>query len=189
ATDLSAELKLRQDTWVSGIARLRMLDNYDNFKYTAPSNLPRVRTYLREYLVTRRLTMPNLQLSHMGQAGAQGNHFYLAYGGLLESMYAGAGFEYLYRPVNSRLAIGVDVNRVRQRAFEQDFSMRDYQVNTGHVTAYWDTGFQDVVLKLSAGQYLAGDRGVTVDASRVFANGVSVGAYASKTNVSAEEFG
>ncbi len=189
ATDLSAEWKLRQDTWVSGIARLRMLDNYDNFKYTAPSNLPRVRTYLREYLVTRRLTLPNLQLSHMGQAGAQGNHFYLAYGGLLESMYAGAGFEYLYRPVNSRLAIGVDVNRVRQRAFEQDFSMRDYQVNTGHVTAYWDTGFQDVVLKLSAGQYLAGDRGVTVDASRVFANGVSVGAYASKTNVSAEQFG
>jgi hypothetical protein len=189
ATDLGAEWKMRPDTWISGTARLRLLDNYDKFKYTAPSNLPRVRTYVREYLVTRSLTVPNLQLSHMGQGGRQGDHFFLSYGGLLESMYAGAGIEYLWRQVNSRLAVGLDVNHVHQRAFEQDLSMRDYKVNTGHVTAYWDTGVSDVLVKLSAGQYLAGDKGVTMDVSRVFRNGVAIGAYATKTNVSAEQFG
>lgn len=184
---LDAAFKLRPDTWASGTLSVGLIDNYDKFKYTASSNLPRVRTYIREYLTTRNATLPNLQLTHMGSAGR--DHFYLAYAGLLETMYAGIGGEYLYRPVGSPLAVGVDVNRVRQRAFEQDFGLRDYEVSTGHVTAYWDTGWHDVVAKVSAGQYLAGDRGVTLDISRVFPNGVAMGAYATKTNVSAEQFG
>ncbi|MFY9479093.1 MAG: YjbH domain-containing protein [Aquabacterium sp.] len=183
---LDAAFKLSPDTWVSTYLNVGLIDNYDKFKFTASSNLPRVRTYIREYLTTRNATMPNLQLTHMGGAG---DHFYLAYAGLLETMYAGIGGEYLYRPVGSRLAVGLDVNRVRQRAFEQDFGLRDYEVSTGHVSAYWDTGWQDVVAKISAGQYLAGDRGVTLDISRVFPNGVTMGAYATKTNVSAEQFG
>lgn len=186
---LDAGFKLRDDTWLSGQLNVGLIDNYDKFKYTAPSNLPRVRTYIREFLTTRNTTLPNLQLTHMGSFGESGNHFYMAYAGLLEYMYAGVGAEYLYRPVGSRLALGVDVNRVRQRAFEQDFGLRDYEVSTGHATAYWDTGWHDVIAKLSLGQYLAGDRGVTVDISRVFGNGVTMGAYATKTNVSAEQFG
>jgi membrane-associated phospholipid phosphatase len=67
--------------------------------------------------------------------------------------------------------------------------LRDYSVNTGHATAYWDTGFSDVLVKLQVGQYLAGDRGVTLDVSRAFNNGVMVGAFATKTNVSALQFG
>jgi membrane-associated phospholipid phosphatase len=39
------------------------------------------------------------------------------------------------------------------------------------------------------GQYLAGDRGATVNLTRVFPNGVGMGAWATKTNVSAEQFG
>ncbi|MFT3858136.1 MAG: YjbH domain-containing protein [Aquabacterium sp.] len=188
-TDFQAQWQLGRGTWLAGTARLRLLDNYENFKYTAPSQLPRVRTYVREYLLTERLTLPHLQISQLGQLGSGGDHFYLAYAGLLESMFAGVGGEYLYRPVNSRLAMGVDVNRVQQRDFDQRLSMRDYKVTTGHVTAYWDTGLSDVLLKLSAGRYLAGDTGMTVDASRVFRNGVSIGAYATKTNVSAQQFG
>lgn len=184
---LDASFKLSSDTWASGTLSVGLIDNYNKFKYTAPSDLPRVRTYIREYLTTRNTTLPNLQLTHMGSAG--GDHFYLGYAGLLETMYAGIGGEYLYRPVGSRLAVGVDVNRVRQRAFEQDFGLRDYEVSTGHVTAYWDTGWHDVLAKVSAGQYLAGDKGVTLDISRVFPNGVAMGAYATKTNVSAEQFG
>lgn len=187
SADANAEWRLRDDTWLAGTYSLRLLDNYDRFKYTAPSNMPRVRTYLREYATTSRDTLPNLQLTHMGQLGR--NHFYLAYAGLLESMFAGAGAEYLYRPVGSRLALGIDVNTVQQRGFSQKFDMRDYRVKTGHVTAYWDTGFQDLLVSGSVGQYLAGDRGVTLDLSKVFRNGVTIGAYATKTNVSAAQFG
>ena len=124
---------------------------------------------------------------HMGKL-ADG-HYYGLYGGLLEQMFAGAGGEYLYRPHHSRFALGVDVNAVRQRAFEQNFDLLPYRVNTGHVTAYMDTGFQDILATVSAGQYLAGDKGITVDLSREFNNGMRMGAFATRTNVSAADFG
>jgi membrane-associated phospholipid phosphatase len=104
-------------------------------------------------------------------------------------MYGGVGAEWLYRPWQSKLAIGVDVNHVRQRDFAVNFAFRDYAVNTGHATVYWDTGWNDVLVKLSAGQYLAGDTGATLDIKRVFRNGTAIGAWATKTNVSAEQFG
>jgi len=185
--DAKARLNLREDTWLQGEVQLGLLDNYDKFKYTAPSNLPRVRTYLREYLTRSDVTLPNLQLTHVGQLSE--NHFYSVYGGYLEAMFAGAGAEWLYRPVDSRWAFGVDVNRVRQRGFKQDFELRDYRQDTGHATLYWDTGWNDVLVMLSAGRYLAGDSGVTLEMSRIFQNGVRFGGYFTKTNVSAQQFG
>lgn len=183
----SAEYRITPRTWLSGSANLRLIDNYDKFQYTAPSRLPRVRTYMREYAVTERLTLANLQLTHARQLTP--NQFAMVYGGLLEPMFAGVGGEWLYRPVASRWAFGIDVNRVKQRDFEQRFSMRDYNVNTGHATFYWDTGWQGINASLSAGQYLAGDRGATVMLSKRFKNGVLLGAWATKTNVSAAQFG
>jgi membrane-associated phospholipid phosphatase len=174
-------------TWVSGALDYQLINNYDKFKYTAPSGLPRVRTYQREYRTSSDLTMPTLQLTHVGQAGS--NHFYSLYGGYLEPYFAGVGGEWLYRPWQSVFAFGVDINQVRQRTFEQDFDLRDYRVTTGHGTLYWDTRWQGVQVQLSAGQYLAGDRGATLAASRTFRNGVTVGAFATKTDVPKEIFG
>jgi len=188
---MGAQAKLEQrfsdSTWLSGTVDYRLVDNYDKFKFKAPSNLPRVRTYAREYVTTSRLTVPLLQLTHVSDLG--GGHYLSAYGGLLESMYGGIGAEWLYRPWQGRLAFGVDANFVRQRDFKQDFAFRDYRVNTGHASLYWDTGWNDVQVKLSAGRYLAGDIGATLDVKRVFQNGTAIGAWATKTNVSAEQFG
>src|SRR6185312_13814177 len=144
-----------------------LLNNYDQFKYDAPSKLPRVRTYVREYLTSSRLTMPVFQLTASRRLG---NDLYgLLYGGMLESMYGGVGGEVLYRPLGERWAIGADANWVKQRGFDQDY--------------------KDVTLALSYGRYLAGDWGSTVDVSRKFRNGVRMGAYATFTNVSSEQFG
>ena len=44
-------------------------------------------------------------------------------------------------------------------------------------------------MKLSLGEYLAGDTGATIEFSRTYSNGMSFGVFASKTNVSAEQFG
>lgn len=179
--------ELTENTVASGRVRAALLDNFDRFTFTAPSNLPRVRTFQREYATTSDLTIPNLQLTHYGKLGSE--VFYTTYGGLLEDMFAGVGGEMLYRPLNSPLAFGIDVNSVKQRDFAQDFGLRDYQVNTGHATLYWDTGFEDILVKTSVGQYLAGDKGATMDLSRVFDNGVTMGAFFTRTNVSAEQFG
>lgn len=179
----------RPDTWLTGAVRLRLLDNYDKFTYTAPSNLPRVRTHIREYLTNSALTMPNLQATHAKKLSE--NHYASVYGGYLEEMFAGVGGEWMYRPFASRFAFGIDANYVQQRDFNQNFAMLDpkYRVATGHATAYWDTGWNGVELRGSAGRYLAGDIGVTAEASRQFRNGVVFGAYATKTDVSAQQFG
>jgi hypothetical protein len=180
-------INFSESTWLDGRLAYRLADNYEKFKQTGVSRLPQVRTNVREYAITSDLTIPNLNLMHMGKLSD--GHYYSVYGGLLEQMFAGVGGEYLYRPFNGRFALGVDVNKVRQRAFEQDFDLQNYEVNTGHITAYVDTGIEDILATVSVGQYLAGDKGVTVDVSREFNNGVRMGAFATRTNVSAENFG
>lgn len=181
------KLRLRDDTWLQGSIQAGLIDNYDKFRYDAPSNLPRVRTYLREYLTTSKVTMPTLQLTHVGRLNE--NQFYSVYGGYLEEMYAGVGGEWLYRPFASKYAFGVDVNAVQQRDFSQDLGLRNYRVATGHATLYWDTGWNGVQANVSVGRYLAGDMGATVQMSRIFQNGVSMGAFFTKTNVSSAQFG
>jgi membrane-associated phospholipid phosphatase len=185
----SAEHRFTPNTWLVGNVNARLLDNYDKFVYDGPGNdvLPRVRTKVREYVTTSRITVPNLQLTHVGQAAP--GHYYSLYGGLLESMYGGVGAEWLFRPYRSPWAVGVDANAVRQRGFRQDFAFQDYTAATGHATLYWDTGWNDVHAKVMVGKYLAGDVGATLDVKRTFKNGVAIGAWATKTNVSAADFG
>ena len=108
--------------------------------------------------------------------------------GLLENMYGGVSGEVLWKPVNSPLALGAEINRVRKRDYTDAFEFLDYEVTTGHVSAYYEFG-GGFVGQLDVGRYLAGDDGATVTLTREFASGWSVGAYATKTNLSAEEYG
>jgi hypothetical protein len=125
--------------------------------------------------------------------------------GYLERMFGGVSTEVLWKPVNSRLAFGAEVNYVAQRSPSQDLGFdlpasmyetngglqagpSSYRVATGHVSAYYQmrNGFN---VQLDLGRYLAGDVGATLSVDREFANGWRIGAFATKTNVSAEEFG
>jgi hypothetical protein len=80
------------------------------------------------------------------------------------------------------------VNRVRKRGFDQRVDFQHYEVTTGHLTGYFRLPYS-VLVQLSGGQYLAGDRGGTVDISRTFASGVRVGAFVTRTNVPEDIFG
>jgi hypothetical protein len=191
----SGTAKLWRGAWAGGTVSLQGPNNLGHYNYTYsggganPNNVPRVRTYLNEYWNSSLITIPNLQLTQVKQAG--NNHFFSAYGGMLEWMFGGVGGEYLYRPVSSPVALGVNINRVKQRGFDQNlqFLSPSYLVNTGHATAYWDTGWQNILVKGSIGQYLAGDRGATLDVSKVFNNGVQIGVYGTKTNMPANYYG
>jgi hypothetical protein len=180
-------LQLPGNAQLKGMVRGRLLNNYERYKDGGSSNMPRVRSYLREYFVTAPVTLTNLTLSKSERVSK--NLYATAYGGFFEEMFGGVGGEVLYRQPGSRWAVGVDVNQVQQRAFEQNFNFRDYKVKTGHVTGYWVTALDGVHASLSAGQYLAGDKGATLTVAKVFANGATMGAFATKTNVSAEVFG
>jgi len=187
------QLRLAENLTISSSLSLHLLDNFDNFKYTGPSNLPRVRTYLREYMTNSKVNIPNLQITHFDQLTP--NQYYSIYAGYLESSYGGLGAEWLYRPWHSPFAFGVDINRVQQRNFDQLLGFdhvaeqTGYRVNTGHASTYWETGWNSTQMQLHVGQYLAGDLGATIDVNKKFANGVSVGAWVTRTNVSAEKFG
>ena len=108
--------------------------------------------------------------------------------GYLETMYGGVSTELLWKPVDSRLAIGLEANLLRQRDFNQLFGFQDYQVATGHLTAYWDMG-KGFHSQLSVGRYLGGDLGGTLKLERTFKNGWRVGAYATITDIPFSDFG
>lgn len=125
--------------------------------------------------------------------------------GYLERMYGGVSAEMLWKPVNSRLALGVEVNYVAQRSPDGGLGFNlpaemyatdagspggpsSYRVATGHVSAYYQLA-QGLHVQLDVGRYLAGDVGATLSIDREFANGWRIGAFATKTNVSAQDFG
>jgi hypothetical protein len=178
-------------TSVVGTIKVNLFENYDKFNFTtdkAPSSLPRVRTNVREYVSNRDVTMQNLML-HWNDRIAP-DLYGQVYGGYLETMYGGVGAELLYRPVDSNLSFGFDINYVKQRSYKNDIEFFDYKVLTGHANVYWQPTFlKDTLLTIKAGQYLAKDKGVTIDFAKRFDSGIIVGAYASITNVSSEEYG
>ena len=184
---IDGQWRLPAEVQMAGRVRARLLSNYDRYEFSGYSNLPRVRTHVREYLTTSRVTLSSLYLGKAQRLATNWTGSW--YGGYLEEMFAGMGAELLYRQPGSRWAIGADINQVRQRDFAQDFGLRDYRVKTGHLSLYWQTPWQNVDMTLQAGQYLAGDRGATLALSRVFENGLRMGAFATRTNVSAQQFG
>jgi len=188
AANYSASYFFRPDVWLTGTTSVDLFNNYDKFKYNAPSRLPRVRTDLRRYMIDNDITLPNLQLTAARRLGR--DTYGMAYAGYLEWMYAGVGGELLYRPMDQPWAVGANVNWVKQRDFDQHFGLRDYSITTGHATLYYTFDARErIVGSLSLGRYLAGDYGATVNIARAFDNGVTMGAYATKTDVSARDFG
>ncbi|QHB73807.1 YjbH domain-containing protein [Stenotrophomonas sp. 364] len=188
AANFSGSVFFRPNVWLTGTVSADIINNYDKFRFDAPSNLPRVRTDLRQYSTTSDVMMPNLQLNVARRLGR--DIYGMAYAGYLEWMYAGVGGELLYRPMGESWAVGGNLNYVRQRDYDQHFGLRDYSITTGHATLYYTFDAKErVVGSLSAGRYLAGDYGATINLARVFDNGMTMGAYATKTNVSAAEFG
>lgn len=186
STYAEGQYRFTPGTWASGGFSANLLNNYDNFKYDAPSGLPRVRTDLRKYVTTSDVTMPAMQLNHAKQLDQ--DLYGMVYGGYLEAMYAGVGGELLYRPMGQRWSVGADLNYVRQRDFDQGFGLRDYRTITGHITTYTKLPY-DLDAAVSVGRYLARDWGTTIDISREFTNGVKFGGWVTRTTASKEEFG
>ncbi len=194
---------------VGGSLYFNLYDNYDKFLYEVPpdgTDLKRVRTLVRQYINDNPVRMDNLQLTWMDRMGD--NWYGQAYGGYLEMMFGGVGSEVLYRPQGSNWAIGLDANYVIQRDPDSQFGFfteevqfdpltgRDYRVQTGamtgHLTAYYQPQWEwlpNTLFKVSAGQYLTEDRGVTIDFSKQFDSGVIAGAFVALTDLTAEEYG
>lgn len=170
----------------SGRIHQKIVGNLDHGDRPSTSVLPHVRSDAYLYYKGGDTTIPELTGSYYFRPGE--NTFGRVTVGLLETMYGGVSAEFLWKPQNSRLALGVEVNYTRQRDFDQLFSFRDYTTATGHASAYYDLG-QGYKAQLDVGRYLAGDLGATLTLAREFGNGWKLGAFATKTDVSANDFG
>lgn len=183
---LQGTYKLRPNLELSGALTKKISGNLDTVIRPIPSSLPRVRTDYAQYSREGDPALEHLTLTAFGRPGK--DLYSRATVGYLEQMYAGVSGELLWKPVDSRLAVGAEINWVKQRDFDQQFGLRDYDTVTGHVSAYYDfgNGFHGQV---DAGRYLAGDVGATIALDREFANGWRVGAFATFTNVDFDDFG
>lgn len=173
---LGLEYRTDQHGWASASVAYSLFDNLSDDDYVAPTQLPRVRSDVVRYLHETDLGVYNLQYTRT--ARLSDNVFGMVYGGLLEQMYGGAGGEVLYRPFDSNVAFGADVNWVKKRDYDTQFGFRDYSAVEGHATAYVNTGIDNVLARISVGRYLAKDYGATIDLSKTFDSGVTLGAYA-----------
>lgn len=158
-----------------------------NANRTSNSVLPHVRTDFPLYFSKGKSGIDDIQLGYTFRI--MPDVYALARGGYLESMFAGAGGELLWRPEGQRWAIGADAYQVWQRGFTRLFDFQPYKAFTGHVALYYDSPWYGLNFAVRAGQYLAQDRGVTLEVSRRFETGVTVGVFATKTNVSSAQFG
>ncbi|WP_373636803.1 YjbH domain-containing protein [Yoonia sp. BS5-3] len=132
--------------------------------------------------------LQNLTLAYFGRPAP--NFYSRATVGYLEGMYGGISTELLWKPVESRFGLGGELNYVAQRDTDMAFGFDefDYDVVTGHLSAYYDLG-NGYHTQLDVGRYLAGDWGATVSVDREYDNGVRVGAYFTQTELSYDDFG
>ena len=184
---LSGSVALSPNWTFSAAAGVDLVNNFDGLRQPSDSRLPKVRSDIVRYLREGENNLVRLETNYVWSP-APSWHARLS-AGIFEEMYGGVAGEVLYRPAYAKWALGANVNRVRQRDFDQTFAFRDYEVTTGHVTAYVDLPFYGMAAQLSAGRYLAGDEGATLELSRRFDSGIVAGIFATKTNVSSEDFG
>ncbi|WP_444452369.1 YjbH domain-containing protein [Rhodobacter capsulatus] len=183
---LSAKYELAPGFVMSGLVRQKVVGNLDASTRVSDSVVQHVRSDLVEYQRNGDLALQYLTVSHYGQP--MPNVFSRVTVGYLERMYGGVSGEVLWKPVDSRLALGLEANWVKQRDFDQHFGFQDYSTTTGHVSAYYDFG-KGYVGEVHLGRYLAQDWGGTVELDREFENGWKVGAFATVTDMSSEEYG
>jgi hypothetical protein len=184
--ELSAKYEPAPGFVFSGILRQKAIGNLNQSTRPSTSVLPHVRSDFNIYEKQGNPALTELTGAYYFTPSAQ------TYGrvtaGYLEPMFGGVSAELLWKPVNSRFALGAEISVVRQRDFDQLFGFRDYGVTTGHISAYWDMG-KGYHSQLDVGRYLAGDWGATFALDREFKNGWKVGGFVTLTNVSFSDFG
>ena len=170
---------------IAGSLQYRLVGNVGNSVRVSNSRLEPVRTNGVLYARGSDTALNTLYVSRQWKPGS--DLYARVNAGYLERMFGGVSAELMWKPVSSRLALGVEANYVQQRDFS-GLGFQNYSVATGHASAYYEFG-NGYLGQLDVGRYLAGDYGATVTLTREFANGWKVGGFFTFTDVSAADFG
>jgi hypothetical protein len=186
---LQASYRINPQTVISGAIVQSLLNNdsRDPVADTTP-DLQNVRTDGGYYGDDGVPVLQSLAISHYGRPGA--DLYSRVTAGYLETMFGGVSTELLWKPVESSFGLGAELNYVAQRDTDMGFGFDEYDYNvlTGHVSAYYDFG-DGIHSQLDLGRYLAGDWGGKLTLAREYNNGVQISAYVSQTDVNYDDFG
>ena len=186
---LKSEIKFASDLYLVTTISHQLKNTFDRSRYQSDSPfLPHVRTDRVLYLQNRSDTyLDSFELNKISKI-YNGNYLKFSTG-MYEMMFGGYGFEYLLKPFASNFSYGLSIHKVKQRDFNQRLGFKDYKVTTGHSNLIYFHPESGLIIDLSVGKYLAGDKGYTLNASRRFKSGLRMGAYFTRTNVSKLEYG
>ena len=176
--------------WTTNL-KYALWQNFDDLYIPPVDTYPnQVRSDVKDYLnnFDNRLIIGRSQLDYFNTL-SKDHHFQIS-AGIFEEMFSGYGFEYLWSKNNLPFAIGFEIFEAHKRDYDLAFGLLDYSNTTGHINFYYENDFVlPFSLHLSYGEYLAGDKGYTFDLSRRFDNGVVMGGFFTKTDITAEQFG
>ena len=166
-------------------------NNFDDLRFPPVTTFPaQVRSDIKQYLknMDKGILIGRAQLDY--HLSPKQDHHLMMTAGILEDMFSGYGFEYLYFKNNSNYSFGFEAFHVKKRDYEWGFGHLDYENTTFTANIYYrNYGLIPFDMKFSAGEYLAGDVGSTIEFSRRFSNGVYFGVFATFTDVSTQDFG
>ena len=186
-----SEFVLKENLFFNTNLKYSIANNFDDLRFPPVDTYPaQVRSDIKQYLknMDKGILVGRAQLDY--HLTPKKNHHLMITGGILEDMFSGYGLEYLYFKQNTNYAYGFEVFNVRKRDYDWGFGHLDYENLTYSANLYYrNYGSIPFDMKISAGEYLAGDLGSTIEFKRQFSNGVSFGVFATFTDVSTEQFG
>jgi hypothetical protein len=185
------EFIIRENLFFNTNIKYSIANNFEDLVFPPENTFPaQVRSDVKQYLLNmdKGILIGRAQLDY--HITPKNNHHLMFTGGILEDMFSGYGGEYLYFLPNSNYSFGVELFKVKKRDYYWGFGNLDYENTTLTANFYYrNYGTVPFDMKISAGEYLAGDVGSTIEFSRTFRSGVRFGAFATFTDVSTEEFG
>ncbi len=185
-----SEFVIAENLFFSSNLKYSIISNFDDLRFPPVEPFPaQVRSDVKQYL-------KNMDGLLIGRAQFDYhvtpilNHHLMLTAGILEDMFSGYGMEYLYFKQKTNYAFGLELFNVKKRDYEWGFGHLDYENTTLTANFYYrNYGSIPFDMKFSAGEYLAGDFGSTIELSRTFVNGVKFGVFATITDVSKNDFG
>lgn len=170
---------------------LKGVNDIDNLN---PSQIINVRTDIVKYYKQRGVTLDEAYLEKVWN-WSKGWYTRIAFG-IFETEYGGVASEWLYYPVNSDWAIGMDFAVLKKRAYHGPFNFTNYARKLHGFKVHWVKflGSQyflnlyynwrctNLEFKIAAGKFLADDFGARIEVSRYFPSGLRMGFWYTHTN-------
>lgn len=176
-----------------GYFLLSDLRGVNDFDILNPSQIINVRSDIINYYKQTNITIDEAYAEKIWNWG-KGWYTRISLG-LFEQMYGGVAAEWLYYPVGSSFAVGMDFALLKKRQPEGigftskirklDHFHPTYQKYTGgqyFLNLYYNWKRTDLQMKMSIGRFLAYDYGVRTEISRYFPSGLQLGFWYTYTN-------